>query len=29
MTWLNSAHLLLPLLEIDIWMREYRSVRLA
>lgn len=28
MTWLNSAHLLLPLLEIDIWMREYR-VRLA
>lgn len=23
MTWLNSAHLMLPLLEIDIWMREY------
>lgn len=28
MTWLNAAHLLLPLLEIDIWMREYR-VQLA
>ena len=28
MTWLNAAHLLLPLLEIDIWMRAYR-VRLA
>jgi asparagine synthase (glutamine-hydrolysing) len=28
MTWLNAAHLLLPLLEIDIWMREYH-VRLA
>lgn len=23
MTWLNSAHLLLPLLEIDTWMRSY------
>ena len=23
MTWLNAAHLLLPLLEIDVWMREY------
>jgi len=28
MTWLNSAHLLLPLLEIDTWMRDYR-VQLA
>nr|WSX72727.1 asparagine synthase (glutamine-hydrolyzing) [Streptomyces sp. NBC_00899]WSX81205.1 asparagine synthase (glutamine-hydrolyzing) [Streptomyces sp. NBC_00899] len=28
MTWLNAAHLLLPLLEADIWMRTY-NVRLA
>jgi asparagine synthase (glutamine-hydrolysing) len=28
MTWLNAAHLLLPLLEIDTWMREYH-VQLA
>ena len=27
-TWLNAAHPLLPLLEIDIWMREY-GIRLA
>ncbi|HET8643432.1 MAG TPA: asparagine synthase-related protein, partial [Pseudonocardiaceae bacterium] len=23
MTWLNAAHLLLPLVEVDAWMREY------
>jgi asparagine synthase (glutamine-hydrolysing) len=28
MTWLNAAHLLLPLLEIDVWMRTY-GIRLA
>jgi asparagine synthase (glutamine-hydrolysing) len=24
MTWLNTAHLLLPLVEVDRWMRDYR-----
>jgi asparagine synthase (glutamine-hydrolysing) len=23
MTWLNPSHLLLPLLEVDTWMRDY------